>query len=120
MGAITSLLHADRDPSIAGMILDSPFSSLRAVAEELAKRFSSIPSFLTGFGLMFIRKSIKSRAKFNIDDLKPIDHVDKSFIPAMFVHAEGDEFILPHHSKKLFDKYAGDKEYRLVKGNHNS
>ena len=32
-------------------------------------------------------------AKFNIDDLRPIDHVDKAFIPAMFVHAKGDKFI---------------------------
>ncbi len=37
MGAITAVMHADRDPSIAGMILDSPFSTLRSVAEELAK-----------------------------------------------------------------------------------
>ena len=26
MGAVTALLHADRDPSIAGLVLDSPFS----------------------------------------------------------------------------------------------
>jgi len=25
MGAVTALLHGDRDPSIAGMVLDSPF-----------------------------------------------------------------------------------------------
>ena len=29
MGAATALLHANRDPSIAGMVLDSPFSDLR-------------------------------------------------------------------------------------------
>jgi dienelactone hydrolase len=28
MGAVTALLHGDRDPSIAGMVLDSPFSDL--------------------------------------------------------------------------------------------
>ena len=28
MGAATTLLHAHRDPSIAGLVLDSPFSSL--------------------------------------------------------------------------------------------
>jgi len=37
MGAITAVMHADRDPSIAAMILDSPFSSLKKVAEELTK-----------------------------------------------------------------------------------
>jgi alpha-beta hydrolase superfamily lysophospholipase len=29
MGAVTSLLHGDRDPSIAGMVLDSPFADLK-------------------------------------------------------------------------------------------
>ena len=109
MGAITAVMHADRDPSIAGMILDSPFTTLRKVAEELTKHIPYIPGFLTKFGLYFVKKSIKRRAKFNIDDLNPIEHVDKSYIPAFFIHAKKDTFILPHHSKDLFDKYAGDK-----------
>lgn len=29
MGACTALLHGDRDPSIAGMVLDSPFATLK-------------------------------------------------------------------------------------------
>jgi dienelactone hydrolase len=29
MGAVTSLLHGDRDPSIAGMVLDSPFADMK-------------------------------------------------------------------------------------------
>jgi len=28
MGAVTALLHADRDPSIAAIVLDSPFANL--------------------------------------------------------------------------------------------
>jgi hypothetical protein len=40
MGAVTGLMHADRDPSIAGLVLDSPFSNLRTLAEELAKENS--------------------------------------------------------------------------------
>lgn len=38
MGAFTAILHADRDPSIAGLVLDSPFVSLRDLATELAGR----------------------------------------------------------------------------------
>lgn len=37
MGAVTALMHADRDPSIAGLVLDSPFSSLKQLAEDLCK-----------------------------------------------------------------------------------
>jgi len=29
MGAATALLHANRDPSIAGMVLDSAFADLK-------------------------------------------------------------------------------------------
>ncbi|CDJ70048.1 hypothetical protein, conserved [Eimeria necatrix] len=36
MGAVTALLHACRDPTIGGVVLDSPFASLRRLAEELA------------------------------------------------------------------------------------
>ena len=31
MGSVTALLHADRDPSIAGMVLDSPFSNMKVL-----------------------------------------------------------------------------------------
>ena len=37
MGAVTALLHGDRDPSIAGMVLDSAFTNLKVLAGELAK-----------------------------------------------------------------------------------
>lgn len=42
MGAVTALMHADRDPSIAGLVLDSPFTSLRTLAEELAKTHAKV------------------------------------------------------------------------------
>ena len=37
MGAATSLMHGDRDPSIAAMVLDSPFADLTQLAEEMVR-----------------------------------------------------------------------------------
>ncbi len=37
MGAVTSLLHADRDPTLACLVLDSPFTNLRKLAMELVE-----------------------------------------------------------------------------------
>jgi len=34
MGAVTALMFADKDPSIAGMVLDSPFASLPELSLE--------------------------------------------------------------------------------------
>lgn len=42
MGAVTALMHADRDPSIAALVLDSPFTSLKTLAEELAKTYAKV------------------------------------------------------------------------------
>jgi acetyl esterase/lipase len=72
MGAVTALLHGDRDPSIAGMVLDSPFSDLKQLVNELARTHTKVPSFLVSTAMALIRKSVQSRAEFDIYNLKPI------------------------------------------------
>lgn len=84
MGAVTALLHGDRDPSIAGMVLDSPFSDLRTLVTELGTTHTKIPKFLISTAMGFVRSSIRSRAEFDVYALAPINHVDKCFIPALF------------------------------------
>jgi fermentation-respiration switch protein FrsA (DUF1100 family) len=120
MGAVTSLLHGDRDPSIGGMVLDSPFSDMKQLVSELAKKHTKIPGFLVSVALKMVRSSIKSKANFDIYDLTPISHVGECFIPALFASAVADDFILPHHSKELHDAYAGDKNYVSFEGDHNT
>lgn len=57
-----------------------------------------------------IRKTIQSKAEFDIEKLDPLkNHVSKAFIPAFFVAADEDTFVNPNHTKKLYEAYAGDK-----------
>ena len=46
---VTALLHGDRDPSIAGMVLDSPFADLTQLCEEMVEkaRDHGISKFVT-------------------------------------------------------------------------
>lgn len=37
MGAVTALLYSERDPSVAGIVLDSPFSRLTDLMRELVE-----------------------------------------------------------------------------------
>ena len=60
MGAVTALLYANRDPSIAGIVLDSPFSSLNKLMMELVDQFTagsrmSVPQMATRMALSFMR-----------------------------------------------------------------
>jgi pimeloyl-ACP methyl ester carboxylesterase len=124
MGAATALLHGERDPSIAGMVLDSAFSSLETIAEELVEKGREkglfAPNFLVSIAIRFIRSTILKKAEFDIKDLNPIDCADKCFIPALFIAGEEDDFIPPSHSEKIHNLYAGDKNIIIVEGNHNS
>ena len=105
MGASTALLHGDRDPSIAGIVLDSPFSDLKVLCEELVDMYVNfkIPRWVVGIALGMVRSSISQNANFDIYDLAPIEHVKNTFIPALFTAAYNDTFIRPHHAKELYE-----------------
>ena len=124
MGAATSLMFGDRDPSIACMILDSPFADLTQLAEEMVEKGRDqgivVPTFVVSMALRMITNSVKKQANVNIKNISPISHADKCFIPAFFVAGEHDDFIKKHHAEAIYEKYAGDKNIIIVEGDHNS
>ncbi|KAK8635286.1 hypothetical protein V6N13_023163 [Hibiscus sabdariffa] len=121
MGAVTSLMYGAEDPSIAGMVLDSPFSDLVDLMLELVDTYKfRFPKFTVKFAIQFMRKSILKKAKFDIADLNTIKVVNSCFVPALFGHAVGDDFIRPHHSDRIFEAYMGDKNIIKFEGDHNS
>lgn len=120
MGAATALLHGERDPSIAGMVIDSAFASLEILAEEMVDKGRSqglfAPGFIVSMAIRFIRSTVLKKAQFDIKLLSPVSHANSCYIPALFIAANGDGFIMPSHSKKIYDVYAGDKNIILVDG----
>jgi len=149
MGAATALLHGHRDPSIAAMVLDSPFSSLERLAREIIDQaqLKHKPDFLVRGFMRMMRNTILKRTSdqpppraggsctpwpavcckwrttrngLDILKLRPIENVDTCFIPALFVAGKGDQFIPPAHARDICEAYAGDKNFVLVDGNHNS
>ncbi|KAJ7525710.1 hypothetical protein O6H91_17G062500 [Diphasiastrum complanatum] len=121
MGAVTSLMYGAQDPSIAGMVLDSPFSNLFDLMLELVDVYKiRLPKFTVKVAVQYMRKVIQKKAQFDIMDLDAVKVADKCFIPALFGHATEDLFIQPHHSDLIFKAYAGDKNIIKFEGDHNS
>ncbi|CAN1852358.1 Uncharacterized protein YqkD [Linum perenne] len=80
MGAVTSLMYGAHDPSIAGMVLDSPFSDLVDLMMELVDTYKfRLPRFTIKFAIQYMRKAIQKKAKFDITDLNTIKG-DKNII----------------------------------------
>lgn len=124
MGAATAIMHSQRDPSIAGMVLDSAFASLERLAKDLIDKGRSnglfAPSIIVSIAISFIRSTVLKKAKFDIKLLSPIQHVTSCFIPAMFIAAKDDDFVSPKHSQDMYKLYAGDKNIIIVDGDHNT
>lgn len=121
MGAATSIMYASTDQSIAGIVVDSPFTSLEDLSMELVHSYQSwIPKKMIKMGINLIRKSIIGKAGFDIRACGPLECAGSCFVPGLFAHAENDDFIKIHHSEKLYETYAGDKNMIRFEGDHNS
>ncbi|XP_071723371.1 uncharacterized protein [Rutidosis leptorrhynchoides] len=121
MGAVTSLMYGAEDPSIAGMVLDSPFSDLVELMMELVDTYKfRLPKFTVKLAIQYMRKTIQKKAKFDIMDLNTIKVAQSCFVPALFGHAMEDDFIRPHHSDRILEAYMGDKNIIKFEGDHNS
>jgi hypothetical protein len=83
------------------MMLDSAFADLTMLAEEMVEKGRKqglfAPGFVVKMAIRMIRSSVQKMAGFDIRLLSPIEHADRCFIPALFVAAEGDDFVPPHH-----------------------
>ena len=70
MGAATALLHGERDPSLAGLVLDSSFADLTMLAEEMVEKGRKhglfAPSIIVKIAIRFIRSSVLKSAGFDI------------------------------------------------------
>jgi len=120
MGATTCILRAAEDCDLSACVLDSAFSDLRSVAEDLVSRGRlPIPGFLFRWILEFIRAEVSTRAGFDLLALAPIEAARKAKCPAVFAVAYDDDFVLPQHSQDLHDAWAGDRSMRVFDGGHN-
>ncbi|VFQ60178.1 unnamed protein product [Cuscuta campestris] len=121
MGAVTSLMYGADDPSIAGMVLDSPFSDLVHLMMELVDTYKiRLPKFTVKFAIQYMRKAVLKKAKFDITLLNTIKVAKTCFVPVLIGHACDDDFIRPHHSDRVFEAYMGDKNIIKFEGDHNS
>ena len=121
MGAATTLIYAHRDKRIKAICMDSPFADFYRLAKELTKRTINIPDILISGALGIIRRTILSKNGMDISKLNPIEKAEKTYQPAIFVHAINDQLIDKQHSMDIFDIYGGEKSLKLSEiGGHNS
>eukprot|EP01130_Rhizamoeba_saxonica_P017507 TRINITY_DN8502_c0_g1_i1.p1 TRINITY_DN8502_c0_g1~~TRINITY_DN8502_c0_g1_i1.p1 ORF type:complete len:484 (+),score=74.26 TRINITY_DN8502_c0_g1_i1:48-1499(+) len=127
MGAVSCLLYSSLVPdtmNVKAMILDSAFSSLEKLAEEIVRERTGRGFMLVNFFLKptmnKIRANILERCEFDILNMDIINQIQNSTLPAMFLHGSSDTFVNPEHSINLHNAYPAEKYIFVVEGDHNS
>eukprot|EP01017_Pseudomicrothorax_dubius_P049945 TRINITY_DN9367_c0_g1_i4.p1 TRINITY_DN9367_c0_g1~~TRINITY_DN9367_c0_g1_i4.p1 ORF type:complete len:388 (-),score=51.76 TRINITY_DN9367_c0_g1_i4:60-1223(-) len=121
MGAVTALNYIRRDPSITCLVADSPFTSLKSLAEDLAHTHTKVPRLLIGSALSLLRRSIRKKIGLDVFTNSPVDSVCQSTTPILFVVGLNDTFTPKKHADMLYSRYSGyDKTLHYVEGDHNS
>ena len=114
MGAVVSLLGAAGEPGVEALVLDSPFSDLRALLVENVWRRARIPGrpFVWLAGVM-----LRVRTGSRLADCSPISVLSAlEPRPLFFIHGGADEITSVNHSRRLYDAYRGPREIWIVQG----
>ncbi|KAH7815666.1 putative alpha beta-hydrolase family [Monocercomonoides exilis] len=122
MGASTALLYSGRDQSLNGIILDSPFASLKQLVDDMAEQVA-IPCAccLLPFGRSLVKSRVKKRTGLDIDNLRPIEAVHRSTVPLVIGHGKDDRLISIAQSTEIFNSYPClDKQFFILPGDHNA
>jgi len=114
MGAVVSLLGAAGEPGVEALVLDSPFSDLRALLVENVRHRARLPGapFVWLAGLM-----LRVRSGSRLADCSPISVLSSlEPRPLFFIHGGADDITSVNHSRRLYDAYRGPREIWIVQG----
>lgn len=71
--------------TVCRQVMDSPFARLTELMVELVdEQKVPIPKAFMRVALGMMRRSVRKRAGFNIDDVAPLNRVSQCYIPALF------------------------------------
>jgi alpha-beta hydrolase superfamily lysophospholipase len=117
MGAATTLITTGETlpDQVKCAISDSSYSTLR---EQFAASYKSFKgSFVPiPIALAISRISIRIRAGYDINAVRPIDAVKRSKTPTLFIHGDNDTFIDPHMCNRLYEAAECPKQYCMILG----
>lgn len=112
MGAVTALLYAEHNAfRVGAIVVDSPFSSLTKMVQDIAYEHYKIPGFIASIGISVITSSIKDRLGVDLfEKLDAYTSVQKCTTPIVFVAASDDCLVRPKRINQLFKIYGSSNE----------
>jgi alpha-beta hydrolase superfamily lysophospholipase len=116
MGATIALLAAslpDCPENLMGVSADCGYSHPQKEVCHVLKSKMNIPVF----PLYHLADLIcRQRAGFSFSDCDLTKEIQGVKVPVLFIHGLGDDFVPPHHTKRMYEAFNVTKELLLVDG----
>ena len=114
MGASTVLMAGgcELPENVIGILADCGFSSARDIIRTIIPQMG-IPADL---GYPFVRLGAKLWGGFDLEEISPMEMVQKCRVPVIFFHGESDDFVPCDMSRKLYNACASRKKLVTVPG----
>ncbi|MFS1513359.1 alpha/beta hydrolase [Chengkuizengella sp. SCS-71B] len=103
MGAATAIQAAAEEPSVAGLIADSPYHDLKTYLKTNLATWSNLPNFIFTPLIMNLLGPIVGIKPEEVSPIKSVDAVYPR--PILFIHSVGDQSISYTDSEKMFNKH---------------
>jgi dipeptidyl aminopeptidase/acylaminoacyl peptidase len=116
MGAAIALQVAASNPQVRAVWADSPFASLRRIAEEYVRNVTGLPEAVLNPVIWTTIKMANYRGKFDLEMVNPLSIAASINCPVYMVHGTADQLISPDHSEDIYAALLGEKEIWLVEG----
>lgn len=116
MGAAIALQVAAQNPWIKAVWADSPFASLKLIAEEFVSRVTGLPIAVLNPVLWSALHMANYRGNFDVHSVNPSALAAQIKCPVYLVHGTADQLISAAHSKSIYAALGGEKEIWFVEG----
>jgi dipeptidyl aminopeptidase/acylaminoacyl peptidase len=116
MGAAIALQVAAHNPWIRAVWADSPFASLRRVAEEFVRRVTGLPDAVLSPVIWTTIRVANYRGKFDVETINPFVLAALIKCPVSLVHGTSDLVIAMAHSEQIYGALGGEKQIWIVEG----
>lgn len=112
LGCASSLLALGLSQRFEFLVADCGFANLKTLLEDLAVRNLHLPSFIVCFTDVWM----KLFHQYKFADIKPIMSMETNKVPILFFHGKQDDFILPEHTKQMYEVCNACKKIHNIEG----
>ena len=105
---------ADSEKHIAGIVADSAYANLEAVASRYITAFGIIPTPIAWPSKTVTFVTAKAIHGIEFNTRNPADWAERVVCPVLLIHGKSDKRIPPQNSEIIFDRLQSEKDLWLV------